>query len=259
VVGTEAKKLYDDAQKMLDQLVVSRSLQANGVIGFFPANANDTDDVLLSRREGEEPFATFHFLRQQTKKAQGLPNFCLSDFIAPKSSGRQDYMGLFAVTAGLGIEKLLEKYKIAQDDYSEIMVKALADRLAEAFAECLHTRVRQELWGYAPVEQLTNDQLINEEYQGIRPAPGYPACPDHTEKGLLFKLLEAGRSGIVLTESYAMYPASSVSGFYFASPAAKYFGLGKINQEQVKEYAVRKDMSLADTEKWLSPNLSYDI
>ncbi|HTF17469.1 MAG TPA: methionine synthase [Chryseolinea sp.] len=259
VVGAEATRLYDDAQKMLDQLVVTRALQANGVVGFFPANANETDDVLISRKEGEEPFATFHFLRQQTKKAPGLPNFCLSDFIAPQSSGREDYIGLFAVTAGLGIEKLLVKYKAAQDDYSEIMLKALADRLAEAFAECLHTRVRQELWGYAPVEQLTYDQLINEEYQGIRPAPGYPACPDHTEKGLLFKLLDAGRTGITLTESFAMYPASSVSGFYFASPAAKYFGLGKIDQEQVKEYAIRKDASLAATEKWLSPNLSYDI
>jgi 5-methyltetrahydrofolate--homocysteine methyltransferase len=259
VVGVEATRLYNDAQKMLDQLITSRALQANGVIGFFPANANDTDDVLLSRREGEAPFATFHFLRQQTKKAQGLPNFCLSDFVAPQSSGRQDYMGMFAVTAGIGIEKLLDKYKAAQDDYSDIMVKALADRLAEAFAECLHARVRRELWGYAPDEHYSNDQLIAEEYQGIRPAPGYPACPDHTEKGLLFKLLDASRSGIVLTESFAMYPASSVSGFYFASPAAKYFGLGKIDKDQVNEYATRKEMSLAETEKWLSPNLSYDI
>ncbi|WP_443092772.1 methionine synthase [Chryseolinea sp. T2] len=259
VVGSEATRLYNDAQKMLDQLVASRALQANGVIGFFPANTNDSDDVLLSRKEGEESFATFHFLRQQTKKAQGLPNFCLSDFIAPKSSGRQDYFGMFAVTAGIGIEKLLEKYKAAQDDYSEIMVKALADRLAEAFAECLHARVRQELWGYAQDEKLTNDQLISEEYQGIRPAPGYPACPDHTEKGLLFKILDASKAGIVLTDSFAMYPASSVSGFYFASADSKYFGLGKIDRDQVKEYASRKGMSLAETEKWLSPNLSYDI
>jgi len=259
VVGVEATRLFQDAQKMLDQLIASRALQANGVVGFFPANATDSDDVVLSRKEGEDPFATFHFLRQQNKKAQGLPNFCLSDFIAPKSSGRQDYMGMFAVTAGLGIEKLLKKYKEAQDDYSDIMVKALADRLAEAFAECLHVLVRKELWGYAPNEQLENEQLIDEVYDGIRPAPGYPACPDHTEKGLLFKLLDASRTGIELTESYAMYPASSVSGFYFASPAAKYFGLGKIDRDQVEEYASRKGMPVTETEKWLSPNLSYDI
>ncbi|HTE30708.1 MAG TPA: methionine synthase [Chryseolinea sp.] len=260
VVGIEAKKLFDDAQKMLDQLVASRSLQASGVIGFFPASATDSDDVLLSRKEGEAPFATFHFLRQQNKKAPGLPNFCLSDFIAPQSSGRQDYMGMFAVTAGLGIEKLLQKYKANQDDYSDIMVKALADRLAEAFAECLHAKVRKELWGYAPDETLSDADLIDEKYQGIRPAPGYPACPDHTEKGILFDILDAEKgAGIRLTESFAMYPASSVSGFYFASADSKYFGLGKIEKDQVKEYAERKGMTLELTEKWLSPNLSYDL
>ncbi len=259
VVGVEAKKLFDDAQIMLDQIIAARSLQANGVIGFYPALRTDSDDVKLSKKEGESPFATFHFLRQQNKKAPGLPNFCLGDFIAPESAGRQDYMGMFAVTAGIGIEKLIAKFKAQQDDYSDIMVKALADRLAEAFAECLHTRVRKELWGYAPDETLRNEDLIDEKYQGIRPAPGYPACPDHTEKGILFQILDAEKAGIKLTESFAMYPASSVSGFYFANAASKYFGLGKIEKDQVAEYASRKGMTMDEAEKWLSPNLSYDI
>ena len=188
-----------------------------------------------------------------------MPNFCLADFIAPANSGRQDYMGMFAVTAGIGIEKLLAKYKENQDDYSDIMVKALADRLAEAFAECLHAKVRQELWGYIPDEKLNNDDLIAEKYIGIRPAPGYPACPDHTEKGILFNVLDAEKAGIKLTESFAMYPASSVSGFYFANPNSKYFGLGKIEKDQVNEYAQRKGMTVEEVEKWLSPNLSYDV
>lgn len=258
VVGAEAQKLFDDAQKMLDQIIHARSLQANGVIGFYPAIRTETDDVLISRKEGEKPFATLHFLRQQNKKAPGLPNFSLADFIAPSSSGRVDYIGMFAVTAGLGIEKLIAKYKAANDDYSDIMVKALADRLAEAFAECLHWKVRKELWGYAPDENFGNEELINEKYVGIRPAPGYPACPDHTEKGLLFNLLDAEKAGIKLTESYAMYPASSVSGFYFANADSKYFGLGKIEKDQVEEYASRKGMSVQEIEKWLSPVLAYD-
>ena len=258
VVGAEAQKLFDDAQKMLDQIVQSRSLQANGVVGLYPAAGTDTDDINLSRKEGEPPFLTLHFLRQQNKKAQGLPNFCLADFIAPENSGRQDYIGMFAVTAGIGIEKLLAKYKEKQDDYSDIMVKALADRLAEAFAECLHAKVRRELWGYAADEALSNNELIAEKYRGIRPAPGYPACPDHTEKGLLFSLLDAEKAGIKLTESYAMYPASSVSGFYFANAESKYFGLGKIEKDQVAEYAKRKGMSVEEAERWLSPNLAYD-
>jgi len=259
VVGTEAQRLFDDAQKMLDQIIQARSLQANGVMGFYAASRTERDDVKLSRYEGDAPFATFHFLRQQNKKAQNLPNFCLADFIAPETSGRQDYMGMFAVTAGVGIEKLLAKYKEKQDDYSDIMVKALADRLAEAFAECLHARVRRELWGYAADEKLNNDELISEKYIGIRPAPGYPACPDHTEKGILFNILDAEKAGIKLTESFAMYPASSVSGFYFANHDSKYFGLGKIEKDQVKEYAERKGMTVEDVEKWLGPNLSYDV
>jgi 5-methyltetrahydrofolate--homocysteine methyltransferase len=260
VVGVEAKKLFDDAQKMLDQIIQGRSLQANGVIGFYPAIRTETDDVKLSKKEGDQSFASFHFLRQQNKKAQGLPNFCLSDFIAPESLGRQDYIGMFAVTAGLGIEKLVAKYKAKQDDYSEIMVKALADRLAEGFAECMHARVRREFWGYAPDEKLNNDELVEEKYIGIRPAPGYPACPDHTEKATLFNILDAEKAaGIKLTESFAMYPASSVSGFYFANEASKYFGLGKIEKDQVTEYATRKQVNLEEMEKWLSPNLAYDI
>jgi 5-methyltetrahydrofolate--homocysteine methyltransferase len=202
---------------------------------------------------------TLHFLRQQNKKAQNLPNFCLADFIAPKASGKTDYVGMFAVTAGIGIEKLLEKFKADLDDYSQIMVKALADRLAEAFAELLHKKVRMELWGYAPNEKLQEDELIEEKYQGIRPAPGYPACPDHTEKRTIFDLLKAEEIGIILTESYAMFPASSVSGYYFSHPESKYFGLGKIEKDQVAEYAERKGMSLTEMERWLSPNLSYSI
>jgi 5-methyltetrahydrofolate--homocysteine methyltransferase len=257
VVGVEATKLFNDANKMLDEIVRNKSLQANGVIAFFPA-VNDMDDVKLFKSPTDDKaFATFHFLRQQNKKAQNLPNFCLADFISPEKG--KDYFGMFAVTTGLGLEKLIERHKANQDDYSDIMAKALADRLAEAFAECLHEKVRKELWGYAKEENLTNEQLIDEAYKGIRPAPGYPACPDHTEKKLLFELLEADKVGIVLTESYAMYPGAAVSGFYFSNPESKYFGLGKIEKDQVVDYAARKGMSVEETERWLAPNLSYDI
>ena len=256
VVGKEAKKLFDDANKMLDEIVKSRSLQANGVIAFYPA-VNDGDDVKLFDKNQQNNFATFHFLRQQNKKAQNLPNFCLADFVSPEKG--KDYFGMFAVTAGIGLEKLVAKHKANNDDYSEIMAKALADRLAEAFAECLHEKVRKEIWGYQKDEKLTNEQLIKEEYNGIRPAPGYPACPDHTEKKLLFEILDANKVGITLTESYAMYPGAAVSGFYFSHPDSKYFGLGKIEKDQVEDYAKRKNMSVAQIEKWLAPNLSYDI
>jgi 5-methyltetrahydrofolate--homocysteine methyltransferase len=219
---------------------------------------NEVDDVHLFKSEKDaQPFSTFHFLRQQNKKAQNLPNFSLADFISPEKG--KDYFGMFAVTAGLGLEKLIEKHKANHDDYSDIMAKALADRLAEAFAECLHEKVRKEFWGYAKDEKLTNEELIDESYKGIRPAPGYPACPDHTEKKLLFELLDAGKVGITLTESYAMYPGAAVSGFYFSHPDSKYFGLGKIEKDQVIDYAKRKGMSVEEMEKWLSPNLSYDI
>ncbi len=202
-----------------------------------------------------------HHLRQQNQKAPGLPNYCLSDFIRPLPEqggvAEADYIGGFAVTAGIGIEALLEKYERNHDDYNSIMVKALADRLAEAFAELMHERVRKEFWAYDSGESLTNEQLIREEYKGIRPAPGYPACPDHTEKSTLFHLLEAEKLGIVLTESYAMYPASSVSGWYFAHPESRYFPVGKIQKDQAADYAARKGMSLEDAEKWLAPALGY--
>jgi len=258
VVGAEAKKLFEDAQVMLDKIVAEKSLQANAVIGFYPA-ASDGDDVTLYQDNNRRTaLTTLHFLRQQTKKAQGLPNFCLADFIAPHSTGRKDYIGMFAVTAGIGIEKLLEKHKAAHDDYHDIMTKALADRLAEAFAEFMHQKVRREFWAYAPEEQWTYDELIAEKYQGIRPAPGYPACPDHTEKRTIFDVLEAeAKAGISLTESFAMYPASSVSGYYFSHPDSKYFGLGNIGRDQVSEYAVRKGKSIDDIERWLAPVLAY--
>jgi 5-methyltetrahydrofolate--homocysteine methyltransferase len=255
VVGAEATKLYNDANKMLDEIIKSRALQANGVVAFYPAT-RDGDDVNLYRKDQDDSFATFHFLRQQNKKAQNLPNFCLADFIASEKG--KDYFGMFAVTAGIGLEKLVEKHKANHDDYSEIMAKALADRLAEAFAECLHERVRKELWGYSKSETLTEEELIDEKYDGIRPAPGYPACPDHTEKKLLFDLLEASKVGITLTESYAMYPGAAVSGFYFSHPGSKYFGLGKIEKDQVEDYAKRKNMSVEEVEKWLAPNLAYN-
>lgn len=260
-VGVEAKKLFADAQSLLDKIVKDKSLHASGVIAFYPAGATDTDDVnLYSDDSRKTKLTTMHFLRQQSKKAQNLPNFCLSDFIAPESTGRKDYIGMFAVTTGGGLEKLVDEYKAQQDDYMEIMAKALADRLAEAFAELMHEKVRKDYWGYAKDENLSTDILIKEEYQGIRPAPGYPACPDHTEKRIIFDLLEAEKeAGIILTESYAMYPASAVSGYYFSNAESKYFGLGKIEKDQVVEYAKRKNMPLDVIEKWLSPNLSYDI
>ncbi len=258
-VGAEAKKLYDDAQVMLDQIIAGRKLTANGVIAFYPAQATAADDVTLYRdKDFKEKLTDLHFLRQQNKKAQGLPNFCLADLIAPAASGKKDYIGMFAVSAGGGIEKLIEKYKAQQDDYAEIMAKALADRMAEAFAELMHEKVRKEFWGYAKAENLPMEDVIKEKYQGIRPAPGYPACPDHTEKATIFGLLDAEKeAGISLTESYAMFPASSVSGYYFSNAESKYFGLGKIDRDQVKEYAGRKGMSVELIEKWLSPNLAY--
>nr|WP_262707500.1 methionine synthase [Larkinella soli] len=324
VVGAEARKLFDDASRLLQEVIDQKLLKAHAVVGFFPANSTDDDIILhdfeeiareipcerhgshlhleykLSRsaeRSAErssglaiptptdadlqsatasigianpdgrkkpagtllyDTKAVFHFLRQQNQKAPGLPNYCLSDFVAPLESGREDYLGGFAVTAGVGIEALIEKYERDHDDYNSIMIKAIADRLAEAFAELMHQRVRKEFWPYAPEEKLSNDELIKEEYRGIRPAPGYPACPDHTEKGILFDLLDAGQAGIELTESFAMYPASSVSGFYFSHPESRYFAVGKITKDQVFDYAQRKNMSVGDVERWLAPVLGYD-
>jgi 5-methyltetrahydrofolate--homocysteine methyltransferase len=255
-VGQEAKKLFDDAQQMLQHIISEQWLQANAVIGIFAANAVE-DDIEVYDENGNI-IATFHTLRQQNKKAEGLPNYALADFIAPKHMGIQDYIGGFAVTAGIGIEKHLQRFEKENDDYHSIMLKALADRLAEAFAERMHEKVRKEYWGYAKHESLTNDELIKEKYQGIRPAPGYPACPDHTEKEILFELLQVEKNtGIRLTENYAMYPAASVCGLYFSHKEARYFGLGKIGKDQVEDYARRKRKQLSEIERWLAPNLNY--
>jgi 5-methyltetrahydrofolate--homocysteine methyltransferase len=257
-VGVEAQKLFDDAQVALKRIIVGRKLSASGVLAFYPANSTETDDVQLYAKDGLNQLATLHFLRQQNKKAKDLPNFCLSDFVAPQISGKEDYIGMFAVTTGIGLEKLVDEARAKQDDYEEIMAKALADRLAEAFAELLHAKVRKEYWGYAANENLTAEEMIKETYQGIRPAPGYPACPDHTEKKTIFELLEAEKEvGITLTESFAMFPTAAVSGYYFSHSESKYFGLGKIEKDQVAEYAQRKGMSLEEMERWLSPNLAY--
>lgn len=255
VVGTEAKKLYADAQAMLQKIIDEKWLTAKGVIGIYPANTAG-DDVILNQ-DGEE--IVLHHLRQQNQKAANQPNYCLSDFIAPKTSGKQDYIGGFAVTAGIGIEDRIKAFEADHDDYNSIMLKALADRLAEAFAERMHERVRKEFWGYAADEAHSNDELIREQYKGIRPAPGYPACPDHTEKDTLFSLLDVTENtSIELTDSFAMYPASSVSGWYFANPESKYFSLGKIGKDQVEDYTQRKNSDMATMERWLSPVLNYD-
>jgi len=257
-VGDEAKKLYDDAQALLKKIVDEKLLQANGVIGFWPANSVG-DDIELYTDESRKTLLTrIHTLRQQAEKVKGDPYYALSDFIATKESGVPDYFGGFAVTTGLGCDELVAKFEKDYDDYNSIMAKALADRLAEAFAEKMHELVRKEYWGYSKGEQLSTDDLIKEEYQGIRPAPGYPACPDHTEKTTLFELLKAeDNAHMHLTESLAMTPAASVSGFYFAHPQARYFGLGKISKDQVEDYAVRKNMPLEDVERWLGPNINY--
>ena len=257
VIGKEATNLYNDANKMLDQIIAEGSLRANAIIGIYPANNTNGDDVELKDKNGKK-LTTLHFLRQQGKKGTNIANHSLADFIAPLDSGKQDYLGCFAVTAGIGIESIIEKYEKDHDDYNGIMVKAIADRLAEAFAELMHEKVRKEIWGYASDETLENDELIAEKYLGIRPAPGYPACPDHTEKPIIWDLMNVeAETGIKLTESNAMYPAASVSGFYFANPASKYFGLGKVEKDQIEDYAKRKGMSLEEAEKWLAPNLNY--
>ncbi|TLY50001.1 MAG: methionine synthase, partial [Gammaproteobacteria bacterium] len=292
IVGKQARELFDDAQKMLKQIVDERWLTAKGVIGLWPA-ARIGDDVevrvqpplpqakfrgegrgeggssslhaeapphpTLSPEQAQGRGLKLHFLRQQADKPPGRPDFCLADFVAPKEANVSDWIGGFAVTAGIGIERKLEEFEKSHDDYSSILLKALADRLAEAFAETLHERVRKEFWGYASDEALGNDELIAEKYRGIRPAPGYPACPDHTEKGTLFRLLDAtAHTGIELTESYAMYPTAAVSGWYFSHPDSQYFVLGRVTKEQVEDYAQRKGWTLAEAERWLAPNLDYD-
>jgi 5-methyltetrahydrofolate--homocysteine methyltransferase len=258
VVGVEAKKVFNDANDLLDEIIEKGSLKANGVFGLFPANSVDGEVEVYTNEDRTEILENFHFLRQQGKKGQGIPNISLADFVAPKDSGIKDYFGAFAVTTGVGLEEIVLKFKEDHDDYNAIMAKALADRLAEAFAEYLHEQIRKEHWAYANEEVLEKEELIREKYRGIRPAPGYPACPDHTEKGLLWNLLNVEKNaGIQLTESYAMQPGAAVSGFYFAHPQSKYFGLGKINKDQLAEYAKNKQYETAVMEKWLRPNLGY--
>ncbi|WP_121808146.1 methionine synthase [Mucilaginibacter kameinonensis] len=257
-VGDEAKKLFDDAQVLMKRVVDEKLFTAKGVIGFWPANAVGDDIELYTDESRTTVLNRIHTLRQQAEKVKNDPYYALSDFIAPKESGVPDYFGGFAVTTGLGCDELVAEFERDHDDYNSIMAKALADRLAEAFAEKMHELVRKEYWGYAKGEQLSNQELIKEEYQGIRPAPGYPACPDHTEKTTLFELLKAeDNANMHLTESLAMLPAASVSGFYFAHPQARYFGLGKISKDQVEDYAVRKQMPLEDVERWLGSNINY--
>jgi len=254
VVGSEAKKLFADAQVMLEAIAEENWLEHKGVVGIFKANSVG-DDIELFDQDGKHIHTTCS-MRQQSQKASGVPNIALSDFVAPKDSGKTDYLGGFVVTSGIGIEKKIEAFEADHDDYNSILLKALADRLAEAFAEFLHEKVRKEIWGYAQSEVLDNEALIKEEYRGIRPAPGYPACPDHTEKIGLFELLNATkRTGVSLTDSLAMYPTASVSGWYFAHPQSKYFGVGKIGRDQVASLAERKGYSIEDMERWLAPNL----
>nr|WP_018599591.1 methionine synthase [Mycobacterium sp. 155] len=257
--GETARKLYDDAQEMLDTLIKEKWLRANGVIGFFPANAVGDDVEVYTDETRSEVLATLHNLRQQGEHRGGIPNRSLGDYIAPKDSGLADYVGAFAVTAGLGSQDKIMEFKAALDDYSAILLESLADRLAEAFAERMHERVRKEFWGYQPDEQLDNDALIGEKYVGIRPAPGYPACPEHTEKATLWKLMDVHeRAGIELTESMAMWPGAAVSGWYFSHPQSQYFVVGRLAQDQVADYAKRKGWTLAEAERWLSSNLGYN-
>ena len=245
---------------MLERIIEQRSVKANAVMGLFPANSVGDDVEIYADSSRSEVVAVARFLRQQMRKSTNSPNMCLADFVAPKESGVADHIGAFVVTAGLGVDEAAGAYERANDDYGAIMIKALADRLAEAFAERLHERVRKEFWGYVTDEGLGNEAFIKEKYQGIRPAPGYPACPDHTEKQALFDLIDAqGRAGVKLTESFAMWPAASVSGWYFSHPEARYFGVGKIGRDQVRDYAARKGMEPAFAERWLAPSLNYEV
>jgi 5-methyltetrahydrofolate--homocysteine methyltransferase len=258
VKGAEAKKLFDDAQRMLDEMVQKKMILAKGAVGFYPCNASGEDILIYSDENRTEIQSVFHFLRNQQKKEDSSPNLCLADFIVPENAGPVDYIGCFAVTAGLGLEEWTGYYESQLDDYSAILIKILADRLAEAFAERLHQLVRKEYWGYDREEFLSIPGLLKEEYKGIRPAPGYPACPEHSEKKILFDLLDVEKHiGIVLTENFAMYPAASVSGFYFAHPESCYFALDKIGKDQVADYARRKNISIEQAEKLLNTNLNY--
>jgi 5-methyltetrahydrofolate--homocysteine methyltransferase len=256
--GEEARKLYNDAQDMLDRLVEEKWVTARAVFGFFPARAVG-DDVELLDDSRNEVRAVLHQLRQQGEHRAGVPNRCLADFVAPKETGLDDHVGAFAVTAGIGLEDKVKEFRDALDDYSAIMVEALADRLAEALAERLHERVRKEFWGHEDDESLSNEDLIAERYRGIRPAPGYPACPDHTEKQTIWELLDVEENaGIRLTESMAMWPGAAVSGVYYSHPDSQYFVVGRLARDQVEDYAERKGWTLGEAERWLSANLGYD-
>ncbi len=256
-VGRQASELYSDARNMLKRIVEEKWLTAKAVVGFWPAQRSGADDVVVYADETRgNALATLHHLRQQAEKAGDKPNLSLADYVAPLDSGIGDYIGGFCVTTGHGVDERAAQFEAAHDDYSSIMLKALADRLAESFAEHLHRLVRTELWGYQPDEKLSNEELIRERYRGIRPAPGYPACPDHTEKATLFSLLDAtAATGVTLSDNYAMAPASSVSGFYYAHPEARYFAVGKIGRDQLEDIAARKGESVATMERWLRPNL----
>jgi len=256
--GARARELFEDAQRLLRRIVDERLLVARAVYGFFPANAVGDDIEVYPDESRQGPLGTLHTLRQQADKGEEEPDQALADFVAPRETGLTDYLGAFAVTSGHRIEVLLERFERDHDDYGAIMTKALADRLAEAMAERVHQRARVD-WGYGRAEELSHDDLIRERYRGIRPAPGYPACPDHTEKRLLFDLLQVEETaGIRLTETFAMYPASSVSGFYFSHPQARYFAVGKVERDQVLDYQRRKGMDLRSVERWLAPNLNYE-
>ena len=259
IVGEECTKLYADAQAMLQKIVAEKWIQAKAIIGFFPANRSGDDIVLYTDESRTQPLTTLHNLRMQMERNGQQANFCLSDFVAPVESGKADWLGAFAVSAGFGIEAHMQAFRAQHDDYSAIMLEALCDRFAEALAERMHERVRKEFWGYAAAETLDNDAMIAEQYQGIRPAPGYPACPDHTEKGTLWQLLDVeAQIGMKITESFAMYPAASVSGWYFSHPESRYFGIGRIARDQVEDYAKRKGMTLEEAERWLAPVLGYE-
>ncbi len=260
IVGKQARQLYDDALRLLGRIVEKQLLTPRAVFGLFPANSTADDDILIFSDETRRTLRTrAHTLRQQVQKPEGQPNFALSDFIAPLSSKLPDYLGAFAVSAGDGLDPLVAEFEAEHDDYHAIMAKALADRLAEALAERLHCLVRTRYWGYAKDENFDNEALIAEKYSGIRPAPGYPACPDHTEKAQIWSLLDVERTvGIKLTESFAMLPAAAVSGWYFGHPQARYFGVGRIGRDQVEDYAARKGMEIAAAERWLAPNLNYE-
>ena len=257
-VGEQAQILFDDAQVLLKRILDEKLLKAKAIFGLFEANSINDDDIEIRFQQNlEDKTTVFRTLRQQLKKHGDQPNFALADFIAPKESGVQDYMGCFCVSTGFGTQELAEKFEKEHDDYNSIMIKALADRLAEAFAEYLHKEVRTEHWGYASEENLSNEELIKEAYKGIRPAPGYPACPDHLEKLTIWEVLQVkDKIGVELTESLAMWPAASVSGYYFANPEARYFGLGKIKEDQVKDFADRKGIEYKMATKWLNPNIA---